>query len=123
MFHDIFTSLLDELLYERILEQSLESHQAELFNKTNDFVLEIDTKIYESDQKINCFICYNDICKGERVYELDCQHFYHDQCLLEAVSHQHTLCPVCRKSLPVRQIKIEKKTDSAGEHSITYHET
>ena len=123
MLHDIFTSLLDDILYERVLEQSLESHRSELFNKTDQFILELDPQLYEKEEPTNCFICYSDICKNDKIYLLDCQHVYHENCLREAVKHQHVSCPVCRKSIPVREIKIDKKSDSEKEHSIIYHET
>lgn len=123
MFHDIFTSLLDDILFERVLEQSLESHQSELFKKTNDLILDLETKVYESEEPTNCFICYSDMCKEDTIYLLDCRHMYHEECLLEAVKHQHNSCPICRKPIPVQQIKIENKSDSIKEHSIIYHET
>lgn len=122
MLHEIFTSLLDDILYERILEESLESHQAELFQKTNDLTLDMESSIYKPEESTNCFICYSDISKKDKIYELPCGHVYHKECLIEAVQHQHRLCPVCRKEIPVKEIKIENKETLFDEHSIIYHE-
>ena len=119
---ELFASLLDEVLFERVLEQSLETHQSELFEKTDNLKLESESTIYEDEHNINCFICYFDITKGDEIYKLDCNHEYHKECLLKAVQHQHQFCPVCRKLLPIKEIKIEKENNNKKEHLITYHE-
>ena len=121
MLHEIFTSLLDDILYERILEESLEQHQKELFQKKNDLVLKLPASLYEDDVVSKCFICYGDISKGESIYKLHCGHFYHEICLSEAIKHQHTTCPICRVDIH-DEIKIENKINSNNEHVITYHE-
>jgi hypothetical protein len=120
---ELLTSLLDDILFERALEQSLETHQSKLFEKTDNLELELESSIYDKKDNTNCFICYFDITNGDEIYKLECNHEYHKECLLKAVEHQHRLCPVCRKLLPIKEIKIEKENNNKKEHLITYHET
>lgn len=119
---ELFTSLLDDILFERALEHSLETHHSELFERKDNLRLEIEPTLYEKEENINCFICYFDITKKDEIYKLKCNHEYHKECLLKAVEHQHRFCPVCRESLPIKEIKIENENKKKFEHLITYHE-
>ena len=109
----ILDSLLDDFIYERILQQSMESHLQELFKKTCNYCVTIPKQKMEKPD-MSCFICLDKIGKDESVYHLPCGHYFHSSCLDESVSHQHLLCPTCRQPIPIR---------NRDEHTITYHES
>jgi hypothetical protein len=53
---------------------------------------------YEPKENDSCSICYNDYEKGENACKLQCNHFYHKQCILRWLETSKT-CPLCRQNV------------------------
>lgn len=102
--------MMEDLIFERILEQSVDSHLNELYKKNNKYKIIAKKKKIEKEEK--CSICLENIEKNSEVFELSCGHFFHSECLEESVSHNHIECPTCRRKLPIHD---------RSEHFIQYH--
>lgn len=107
-------ALVDDLIFQNILHESLESHQKSLFQKCLQFQIVLSKKEFESNHKTKmfCLICMDEIKNKEMVYDLKCNHLFHCSCLDESVKFQHFCCPICRNPFPVR---------NTSRHYIEYH--
>jgi len=50
----------------------------------------------------NCSICINEMILNENIYETECKHRYHKNCLEQYIKHNSKnkiTCPLCRHSL------------------------
>lgn len=45
-----------------------------------------------------CSICYYNIKEGEKIVQLPCRHYFHDQCIEEWLRKQKT-CPLCKQEI------------------------
>lgn len=45
-----------------------------------------------------CAICLDNICIGQRVYELECKHFFHSKCCKKWFDIK-PVCPICKHVL------------------------
>jgi len=44
-----------------------------------------------------CSICHDNMTAGQTVITLDCNHTYHDSCIIDWFQrHRHNTCPICR---------------------------
>lgn len=109
--NELFEFLMEDFIFDRILEHSLDSHTNDLFKKDDSFVIS-RMKIQNTEETM-CQICLETIEKEELVYDLQCKHHFHSVCLEESVSFQHYDCPTCRE-----KISVCKK----NEHTIVYNE-
>lgn len=107
---ELINFLMEDFIYDRILEQSVETHLDEIFKKEDKY--EICVPILKKDSEDKCLICLGEITKEEEIYDLPCQHFFHKECLKESVSYNHLDCPSCREKIPIR---------NKNEHLIQYH--
>lgn len=108
---NILDLLLDDFIYEHILQQSIDTHEKELFQRKEHIHVNL-SKIEATESNEKCFICLEPIQKGDTIYELQCKHKFHCECLDTSVSFQHFKCPTCRHPIPIR---------NSNEHSITYN--
>lgn len=103
--------LMEDVIYDRILEQSMESHLNEIFKKEDKYEINLEKMKVKDEEK--CLICLETVSIEEEVYNIPCHHFFHKKCLEESVSFNHLYCPTCRHSIPIR---------NKNEHYIQYHE-
>lgn len=103
--------LMEDVIYERILEQSMDTHLNELFKKEDKYEINLEKIKLEEEEK--CLICLEIISTEEDVYKNNCNHKFHIKCLEESVSFNHLYCPTCRHSIPIR---------NKNEHYIHYNE-
>lgn len=103
--------LMEDVIYDRILEQSMESHLNEIFKKEDKYEINLEKIKLKEEEK--CLICLDNISKEEEIYKTHCKHNFHMKCLEESVSFNHVDCPTCRHSIPIR---------NKHEHYIQYHE-
>lgn len=108
--NEFINFLMEDLVYDRILEESVETHLDEIFKKDDKY--EINCPVIKVEEDDKCLICLEDIKKEEDVYSLPCRHFFHINCLKQSVSHNHLYCPTCREKIPIR---------NKNEHFIQYH--
>ena len=45
----------------------------------------------------NCVICLDILEKENKVWELPCEHVYHEKCIEKHLREYNYKCPVCRK--------------------------
>lgn len=46
-----------------------------------------------------CAVCLCEIKEVDEIRELQCQHYFHGDCLDKWISYRHSTCPVCRSFL------------------------
>lgn len=81
--------------------------QSELTLFKKYFLRELDfQKISElvSNDKINCVVCFLEFSKGEFVFEFDCAHYFHKNCVEEWLKIRVS-CPSCRNNLRHNLVK------------------
>ncbi|KAK6631322.1 hypothetical protein RUM44_005848 [Polyplax serrata] len=64
-------------------------------------IMEIPVAVIDQEQvdsNLQCSVCWDDFKVGETVRELECEHFYHESCIVPWLE-LHGTCPICRKSL------------------------
>jgi hypothetical protein len=49
---------------------------------------------------------------GDPVIVLPCGHTFHSPCIDNLVVHQHMVCPLCRKPIPVERSTTGARTDT-----------
>ena len=109
VFNLIFDNLLEGDRFNEAVQNSMDTYNQELFKKTDEYTINLSPESYSENEPKNCFICIENL-EGS-VYKLECGHIYHQKCLEDAISHQHTRCPVCHKDIPMMQKKIWKKDE------------
>jgi hypothetical protein len=109
--NEVFDFLVEDVIYDRILEHSMDSHVNDLFKKDNTYI--VDVCKTQTCKEENCQICLESINKEEEIYDLPCKHTFHSTCLDQSISFQHYYCPSCRQKIPIR-----KKNN----HIIVYNE-
>lgn len=45
----------------------------------------------------NCTFCWSDWKRGEMIAVLECEHAFHEECLLGWVNRQKQVCPICSR--------------------------
>jgi hypothetical protein len=110
--NEVFNFLIEDIVYERILEHSMDSHMNDLFKKNDSFLINVGQ--VENNEEDTCQICLETIEKGVQIYNLDCQHKFHSSCLEQSISFQHYDCPACREKIPIR---------NKNEHVIVYNDS
>lgn len=99
--NEVFDFLVEDMIYDRILEHSMDSHVNDLFKKDNTYVVDV-CKIKNCTEN-NCLICLEVIEKDDEIYDLPCKHEFHCACLDQSISFQHYYCPSCREKIPIRK--------------------
>lgn len=115
-FLTIIDSLIEDEIYERTLNQSMNTYNEELFRKSKDkIVINLEKTTLESlDNLVEplCRICLETFVSKDCVYRLPCTHDFHCVCLEDAVQRKHMNCPLCRSLIPL-QIEDEKSEDQS----------
>jgi len=99
---------LEQEMINTAIEDSLDTYRNSLFTLDQEMKINMTPSILENDSEDECHLCLEDMKKGDNVIILPCQHTFHSQCAQELVSHQHIVCPLCRKSIPIE--KSEEKS-------------
>ena len=66
---------------------------------------------------LQCPICMEDFVLDEKVKELSCRHFFHNDCIVEWLK-LHATCPTCRTNLTDASADA-KATNAGGSSSST----
>jgi hypothetical protein len=48
---------------------------------------------------MNCSICLDDITNLTTKFTTNCNHTFHELCMLKCVNKNNNLCPICRKEI------------------------
>ena len=105
MVSDVYPFNLYDDVLERVMQQSLETHNE--LNRTDNFIEFTSIKYSEIKDKDNnsCSICLVDFEDDSQVGTTNCDHIFHKECITEWSRYKKD-CPVCREDL---KNKIEKK--------------
>lgn len=52
-----------------------------------------------NDCVAECAVCLCEIKEADEIRELQCQHYFHGDCLDKWIGYRHSTCPVCRSFL------------------------
>ena len=61
-------------------------------------------QIVNSEYKLECSICLDDIIEGTKIYNLNCNHKFHKKCLDRSFFNGNKECPLCRDIIKVSNI-------------------
>ena len=75
-----------------IIQISIESYEKEIKDTLESYGI----FIIPFDQE--CPICLEDIKANTPIYNLDCKHYFHKDCLQSAIK-ENLLCPLCRAQI------------------------
>ena len=79
-------------------------------------VNDLPRTIYTSGNDTSCCgICLMEYVDNDKIITLDCDHYFHDECILPWLAH-HNTCPTCRKCFKVAQeiTTVPTGNDSSG---------
>lgn len=61
------------------------------------------------ENAVECSICLDDNDEGTRVVRLpECDHHFHDKCIVSWLGRGHNVCPVCRSTVLLKEKTAEK---------------
>ncbi|CAG7723844.1 unnamed protein product [Allacma fusca] len=70
------------------------------------------------DAKLQCSVCWDDFSMDEQVKQLQCEHLYHQDCIVPWLK-LHGTCPVCRKDLNEADNQGVREANSSDNNSTT----
>lgn len=108
---------LEQEMIDVAIENSLDSYRDSLFSVDHhtERKVKINSSVVENDMEDECHLCLDTMKKGENVFILPCQHTFHTKCVDELVVHQHIVCPLCRKSIPLEIMEEKSSTTTNGD--------
>lgn len=89
------------------IEHSMDTYHESLFSLDPDRKTNLPPSVLTEDMEDICHICLDPMKKGDLVRTLSCQHVFHSTCVDELVVHQHIVCPLCRKSIPIEKLETK----------------
>ena len=91
LFYEAYQNLIDDILLEETMNRSMEDEQL----KRNTQVKVSLEKVKYNGDECECEICFEKVKQGDKIYNLDCFHKFHADCLMEWLHYKQD-CPVCR---------------------------
>lgn len=98
---------LDENRFENILEiqnqlSYIKNNEKkvltnEQFAKLKNFFLNQDNIKYFNNEE--CNICIEHYSIGNNITKLDCNHFFHSECIKNWLCNENITCPICRNNI------------------------
>ena len=128
-FDDIINRFIEDRLMETVIQQSMQSFEDDLFKKKEGLSVNLETCIYKKNsdslEDTKCYICLSPVEENDEIYELECKHIFHKECLDNAILHQHTTCCICRSQIPIKDDNQNSESDQnynseTSGHIITY---
>lgn len=99
VFRHYAMARIDETILNAALQESL-LHESVPLHPVSDLILnELPVMELDEDKLIKyhkCSICLEDFTLKEKVINLACNHFYHENCIKEWFKKQNT-CPLCQQ--------------------------
>lgn len=95
------------------IENSLDTYHESLFVVNDQWKTTLPSITLEEDREEECHLCLEEMKKGDIVIVLPCNHIFHSQCTNELVTHQHVVCPLCRKSIPIEKSINENDSNAS----------
>lgn len=102
---------LEQEMLDVAIENSLDSYRESLFSidAENERKVKLHPSVLDEDMEEECHLCLEHMKKGNHVIILPCRHLFHASCVDDLVIHQHIVCPLCRKSIPL-EVSEEKSS-------------
>ena len=76
---------MDELILEQTLQDSMNSEYEDLFKRNDDIQVNLKKIVYDKET-IECKICLENINKNDFIYDINCSHIFHCDCLLQFIN-------------------------------------
>lgn len=107
---------LEQEMIDVAIENSLDSYRESLFSVDphTERKIKVNSSLLENDMEDECHLCLENMKQGENVSVLPCQHTFHTKCVDEMVVHQHIVCPLCRKSIPLEVMEEKSNQQSSS---------
>lgn len=94
---DAYMGLIEDTIYDRTLNESMNDEELKRKDKVSVTLEKVKYKGEEGEEgtECECEICFESVKEGDKVYNLDCYHKFHADCLMEWMHYKQD-CPVCR---------------------------
>lgn len=110
MFQNIYEILTDHLLPQSDLEDVKVVLQKSDFDKLKHFPVSEDN--LNEFQELRCNICMENYILNDEITKLDCNHFFHFNCIEHWLCNEHVTCPICRKDTRESLINNNQENNS-----------
>lgn len=125
LFNLIFDNVLENDRFNEAVQNSMNTYNEEIFKRKNDYELDLFAEEVKAESEFldkKCFICLDPILLGNKIFPLPCRHTFHEECLKEAVAHQHYQCCLCHSKFPIQKVKkwLEDEYETEEGHKICF---
>jgi len=105
----IFTNIINNMNFpQNNFQQNNISQNNDVIMTLNDEDYEnLIVKKYNSTETNECTICMCDMEINDNYYQLNCNHFFHRDCLDELLTNHDYKCPVCREEIGRSKANID----------------
>jgi len=105
----IFTNIINNMNFpQNNFQQNNISQNNDVIMTLNDEDYEnLIVKKYNSTETNECTICMCDMEINDEYYQLNCNHFFHRDCLDELLTNHDYKCPVCREEIGRSKANID----------------
>lgn len=102
---------MEQEMVHAAIENSLDSYRESLFSiqPNPERKINLNPSVLENDLEEECHLCLENMKQGNQVITLPCRHLFHSSCVEQLIVHQHIVCPLCRRSIPL-EVSEEKTT-------------
>lgn len=95
----VIDSFIDNIITDQVMSRSMNDSQLQ---ENNDILPDIDMVLCGTGYE--CSICIDRILPELLVYDLECKHYFHPECLSKWITLRQ-VCPNCKREIPHKEIK------------------
>lgn len=90
---ETYLGMLEDTIFNETLRYSME--EDEELKRKDDVKVMLEKVKYNEEEPVECEICFENVNKDDTIYNLECYHKYHSDCLMEWMHYKQD-CPCCR---------------------------
>lgn len=95
----------EEDMLNTAISESMDTYREKLFSVDDRRRVDLNSVVLEEDMAEECHLCLEAMKKGDSAIHLPCGHSFHSQCIHEMIIHQHVVCPLCRRPIPIEKME------------------
>jgi len=105
----IFTNIINNMNFPQnnIPQNNIPQNNDVIMTLNDEDYENLTVKKYNSTETNECTICMCDMEIDDEYYQLNCNHFFHRDCLDELLTNHDYKCPVCREEIGRSKANID----------------
>jgi len=105
----IFTNIINNMNFPQnnIPQNNIPQNNDVIMTLNDEDYENLIVKKYNSTETNECTICMCDMEINDNYYQLNCNHFFHRDCLDELLTNHDYKCPVCREEIGRSKANID----------------